>query len=187
MLDLTRSRREKDYHVGDTIVVSDVMQDGYSYQLSAPIGKGFNSEFQPELTPREMLEAGVFEGKYLNDCTGEFPREWYETALENGTLSSDKPNVDCNYFHIKSRQPLSVWKQKGWITPDDPDVRGWYQWYCRYFLGRRDPDLDQRQIKRWKAFRRHKGQILKNCRKGDLSCRPRQRQALLQWAYDPFV
>ncbi|MFA5999797.1 MAG: hypothetical protein WC783_02325, partial [Candidatus Paceibacterota bacterium] len=78
-------------------------------------------------------------------------------------------------------QPLSVWKAKGWIRPQDP--RGWFEWYCRYYLGRRTKD-DERQIKRWLAMRRHIMQIKNNCRAGDEHCRPRQRQALLHWAYD---
>ncbi len=163
------------------------MQSGYTYQLSEPIGKNFHPDFTPQFSPKEMLSLGVFEGKYLNDCTSEFPREWYEEALKKNKLSPEKADPSLNYFGIKSRQSLSVWREKGWITPDDPDIRGWFQWYCRYYLGRRDPVLDERQIKRWRAFRRHLGQIKKNCSPGDLFCRPKQRQALLQWAYDPFV
>lgn len=185
MIDLSSSQPESDYHVGQIIRVSDTMQSGYEYQLSAPIGEDFDPAFTPDLSPQKMLELGVFEGKYLNDCTTEFPREWYEAALKEDRLAL-LPDISKNYFQIKSRQPLSVWREKLWITPDDPDVRGWFQWYCRYHLGRRDPALDERQIKRWRAFRRHLGQVQKNCAKGDLSCRPRQRQALLQWAYDPF-
>jgi len=185
-IDLTGAQSARDFQIGDVIEVSDKMQSDYSYVLTAPMGEDFDQGFAPELSPQDMLEKGVFEGKYLNDCTAEFPREWFETALKTGKLSPERPDITCNYFGIKSRQPLLLWKQKRWITPDDPDVRGWFQWYCRYYLGRRDPLLDERQIKRWRAFRRHKGQILKNCERGDLSCRPRQRQGLLQWAYDPF-
>ena len=185
MIDLSNSKPEKEYHVGDVINVSDKMQSGYSYTLEAPMGEDFDPEFSPDLSPQRMLAHGVFEGKYLNDCVEEFPREWFEGALKK--LSPHKADVTKNYFQIKSRQPLSTWVEKGWITADDPDVRGWFQWYCRYYLGRREPDLDQRQIKRWRAFRRHAGQIRKNCTPGNLTCRPRQRQALLQWAYDPFI
>lgn len=159
------------------------MQEGYEYVLSEPVGQNFDPEFTPHLSPAQMLELGVFEGKYLNDCREEFPAEWYTKAK----ISPAHPDINCNYFHIKSRQPLSVWRQKMWITPDDPDVRGWFQWYCRYYLGRRDSALDERQIKRWKAFARHAGQIKKNCAPGDLNCRPKQRQALLQWAHNPFI
>lgn len=162
------------------IDVNDQMQTGYRYQLVAPMGDGFAPEFKPHYTPQEMLELGVFEGKYMNDCRGEFPDAWFENAK-----LSDIPDPSVNYFNIKSRQPLKVWQQKGWIMGDDP--RGWFQWYCRYYMGRRDVEVDKKQIKRWKAFARHAGQIKANCTPGDLTCRPRQRQALLQWAYDAFI
>lgn len=162
------------------VLVNDKMQQNYRYTCVAPIGKKFAPGFTPDLTPPEMLEMGVFEGHYLTDCTGEFPAGWFEKAK----LSPDKADISKNYFKIKSRQPLSVWKDKGWIY--EPDPRGWFQWYCRYYMGRRLPEIDKIQIKRWRAFRRHKAQVEQNCLPGDMSCRPRQRQALLQWAYNPF-
>lgn len=177
-------RSEKNYQIGDIIVVNDLMQKNYHYVLSAPLGEDFDTEFKPELSPAEMLKLGIFEGKYLNDCEKEFPQEWYLNAQNK---LSKIANPQLNYFGLKSRQSLQIWRAKDWIAPDDPDVRGWFQWYCRYWLGRRDPLLDQRQIRRWKAFRRHAGQIRAHCKSGNLSCRPRQRQALLQWAYDPFI
>jgi hypothetical protein len=125
-----------------------------------------------------MLELGVFGGKYLTDCTGEFPKSWFSSAK----LSPERRDVVLNYFGVGASQPLKVWRSKGWIHPDDP--RGWFQWYCRYWLGRRMPEEDIRQIGRWKAMRRHIAQIRANCEAGDLLCRRRQRQALLQWAYD---
>ena len=163
-----------------TITVNDKMQNNYTYTLSVPAGKEFAPGFSPHFTPREMLRLGVFEGKYCNDCTDEFPSDWFEDAK-----LSDTPDVSMNYFGIKSRQPLSVWKQKGWIY--GPDPRGWFQWYCRYYLGRRLSDIDAIQIKRWRAFSRHAGQIRANCPPGDIFCRPKQRQGLLQWAHDPFI
>lgn len=162
------------------VTVNDLMQQGYRYRLSEPVGKNFAAEFTPHYTPREMLEMGVFEGRYLNDCTNEFPRDWFQAAR-----ISNIPNPDLNYFGVKSRQPLRVWQRKGWIY--DPDPRGWFQWYCRYYLGRRLPDIDFIQIGRWKGFARHAGQIRANCYPGDLLCRPRQRQALLQWSHDPLI
>ncbi len=165
---------------GDTIHVHDSMQRGYSYTLEAGVGRGFAEDFKPALTPQEMLKLGVFEGKYLNDCRGEYPASWFTHARV-----SDEADPTINCFGVKSRQPLSVWRQKGWII--DPDPRGWFQWYCRYYLGRRIPGVDDKQIKRWKSFARHAGQIKANCEPHDFSCRPRQRQALLQWAYDPFI
>ena len=166
--------------MNNQIVVNDRMQRGYVYQLCAPVGGDFDPAFLPQLTPAEMLELGVFGGKYLTDCRDEFPAEWFASAR----LSPRFANRACNYFGVMAGQPLSEWRAKGWIHPDDP--RGWFQWYCRYFLGRRHPD-DARQIKRWRAFSRHVGQITKNCEPGDPFCRPRQRQALLQWAYDSRV
>jgi hypothetical protein len=163
-----------------TIEVNDKMQSGYRYRLEAPIGEEFPAEFKPHLSPGEMLEMGVFEGKYCNDCTDEFPDSWFTNAK-----ISDTPDAALNYFGIKSRQPLSVWQMKGWIY--GPDPRGWFQWYCRYYLGRRLPEIDAIQMKRWRAFARHAGQIRANCEPGDIFCRRRQRQALLQWAHDPLI
>jgi hypothetical protein len=120
---------------------------------------------------------GVFGGVYMRDCTREFPKDWFTKAK----FAKGKREAELNYFGINASQPLSVWKKNGWIYHEDP--RGWFQWYCRYYMGRRCPD-DVRQIKRWKAIRRHIVQIRKNCRKGDEFCRPRQRQAVLHWAYD---
>jgi hypothetical protein len=159
------------------VEVDDKMQQGYSYRLSAPVGENFAEGFEPELTPAEMLELGVFGGKYMCDCVDEFPADWFTEAK----LSPQGADASLNYFSILASQPLAEWRRKGWIHPDDP--RGWFQWYCRYFMGRRHED-DERQIKRWRAFSRHKGQVIKNCEAGDPFCRPRQRQALLQWAYD---
>ena len=162
------------------VTVNDKMQKNYTYTLSMPMGQNFASDFKPELTPKQMLELGVFEGHYLNDCISEFPPDWFI----NAKLSLLKPDINCNMFKIKSRQSLSVWLQKNWIIP--PDVRGWFQWYCRYYMGRRIEKIDTLQINRWKSFRRHKAQIEKNCMIFDINCRKRQRQALLQWAYNPI-
>jgi hypothetical protein len=160
------------------VLVNDRMQQGYRYELSAPVGRHFDPGFRPELTPKEMLRLGVFAGKYMTDTRGEFPADWFEGAR----LAADKRDPTLNFFGVDASQPLSVWQRKGWIHPDDP--RGWFQWYCRYYLGRRLTDEDKRQIGRWKAMRRHIRQIERNCDQGDLGCRPRQRQALLHWAYD---
>lgn len=160
-----------------TITVNDKMQKGYKYILTESIGKNFDKEFKPELTPKQMLELGVFGGVYMRDCVKEFPKEWFVKAK----FAKDKRDKNLNFFKVNASQPLSIWQKKGWIHKDDP--RGWFQWYCRYYMGRRHPD-DLRQIKRWKAIKRHITQITKNCRAGDFACRPRQRQAVLHWAYD---
>ncbi|MBU0581678.1 MAG: hypothetical protein KKB66_00695 [Alphaproteobacteria bacterium] len=161
-----------------TIHVKDRMQQGYSYELVAAAGEEFGEGFEPELTPKEMLALGVFGGKYMTDTQGEFPKDWFDGAK----LAPERRDPMLNFFRVDASQPLSVWQEKGWIFADDP--RGWFQWYCRYYLGRRIEAEDKRQIGRWRAMRRHIGQIRHNCERGDIFCRPKQRQALLHWAYD---
>ncbi|MBS3647885.1 hypothetical protein KEU06_04485 [Pseudaminobacter sp. 19-2017] len=162
------------------IEVNDRMQQGYRYRLTAPIGRDFHEGFRPAFTPAKMLSLGVFGGKYMTDCRGEFPAEWFADAK----LSANR-DASLNFFGVDASQPLSVWRSKGWIHPDDP--RGWFQWYCRYFMGRRLAGEDDRQIRRWKAIERHAAQVRGHCEAGDWNCRPRQRQALLQWAYDSLT
>ena len=159
------------------VEVKDRMQSNYVYFCTEPTGRNFDPEFQPELTPKEMLALGVFGGKYMTDCVAEFPASWFRRAR----LCSERHDPKLNYFGVNASVPLSVWRKKGWIYHEDP--RGWFQWYCLYYMGRRCPD-DARQIKRWRAMRRHIAQIEKHCPKGEVECRPRQRQALLHWAYD---
>ncbi len=159
------------------VIINDKMQKGY-YYLTEPTGRNFDLGFKPELTPKQMLELGVFGGKYMTDCQKEFPASWYKKAK----LSPAKKDPSLNYFKTDASLSLEAWQKKGWIHPADP--RGWFQWYCRYYLGRRIPEEDTRQIKRWRAIKRHVGAIKKNCLPGDLNCRPKQRQVLLHWAYD---
>ena len=161
------------------IKVRDLMQKNYSYELVAPAGRGFAPDFSPELSPKQMLELGVFGGKYMTDCKKEFPANWFIKAKLNHEFHDPK----LNYFGVNASQPLSEWERKGWIN-DHHDPRGWFQWYCRYYMGRRLPEEDARQIKRWKAMTRHIAQLRTHCKKGDYLCRPVQRQALLHWAYD---
>jgi hypothetical protein len=152
-------------------------QHAYAYVLTEPVGKHFHADFHPELTPKQLLTLGIFGGKYMTDCAAEFPGDWFEKAK----LCHERHDPALNCFGVNASQPLSVWRAKGWIYAEDP--RGWFQWYCRYYLGRRCPD-DERQIRRWRAVRRHLAQLQQNCRPRYLTCRPRQRQALLHWAYD---
>jgi hypothetical protein len=162
------------------VTVRDLMQSGYSYELTEAVGEQFDPQFEPQLAPDEMLRLGVFGGKYLSDCRDEFPDEWFEKAK----FSAGARDAEINFFGIDASKPLSYWQAKGWIHDDDP--RGWFQWYCRYYMGRRHED-DSRQIQRWRNMRRHVAQLKKNCMRGDLLCRPRQRQALLHWAYDSRI
>ena len=159
------------------VVVRDKMQNGYAYERTEPVGRNFDPRFKPQLTPAQMLSLGVFGGKYMTDCRGEFPRSWFAKAK----LSPKHRDPSLNYFHVDASQSLAEWRRKGWIRRQDP--RGWFQWYCRYYMGRRSMD-DDRQIRRWRQMARHVAQVKRACEPRDLDCRPRQRQALLHWAYD---
>jgi hypothetical protein len=163
--------------VKQKVVVHDRMQPRYVYWRTAPSGRNFAPEFTPDLTPKQMLELGVFGGKYMTDCRDEFPASWFARAK----LCAVRHDPRLNYFGVNASQPLATWRRNGWIHPQDP--RGWFQWYCRYYSGRRTAD-DARQIRRWRAIVRHVSAIRKNCEPGDLECRRRQRQAALHWGYD---
>lgn len=126
--------------------------------------------FAPFLTPYEMLELGVFDGTYFKGD--------YKDFVEPVQVS------ETNLFLEKASQPMAVWEANGWITPEDP--LGWFQWYTRYFHGRRLDELDTWQIKRHRSFvARTSAQVKKNGR-GDLNVRRKQRQALLHWGADPI-
>jgi hypothetical protein len=140
----------------------------------------WHPDFAPSYTPKEMLEKGVFEGKYINSIQG-LPKTLY--TLPKVVKPNEPPDVSLNYYGVKSRQPLSVWKQNGWIKTDK---EGWFGWYCRYFYqGRRLGSEDEWQVKRWRSFvARHNAQVQAHCKKGDKACHTKQRQGLLQWAWD---
>ena len=142
--------------------------------------KDFYKLFKPQLTPQKMLEMGVFGGSYFGKKIKEYPKSWFK----NGKLSKTF-DVEKNRFKVKSGLTRKEWLDKGWIFKEDP--LGWFQWYCRFTNGRRIPRIDEIQIKRWKAFKRHVAAIKKNCEPGDIHCRRKQRQAILQWAYNPFI
>lgn len=195
-----KARPLNEYQIGLCIEVSDKMQQDYSYTLTrAPGDMSDTPEFQPYFTPQEMLAYGVFEGKYCNDCYGEFPREWYSVTTMNVVA-----NKNYNFFKIKSRLSRGEWLRKKWLPccPEDKDVRGWAQWFFRYWLGRRDSNVDAHQIARWRSYKRHFAQVVYNCAggklddpttygnvetPGDLKCRAKQRQSLLQWSWNCFA
>jgi hypothetical protein len=199
LVQLKKGKALHHFHKGDTIEVSNKMSKGYSYTLTEAPGTNFAEGFTPYKTPGEMLSLGVFGGKYLNDCIFEFPKEWFVDAIRKGKLSPEGTDIEKNFFSIDSRLPLSEWKKSGWVPGSkrktrrrrgdladpkkNPDERGWFQWYCRYWMGRRI-EIDAIQIQRWKNFKRHFGAVRNACKAKDLTCRPRQRQALLQWAWN---
>ena len=172
-----KGRPLSSFKKGDTIYVNNKMQKGYAYTLQEDPGTNFQADFKPYLTPGSLDK-----------------------------LHPEAPDASTNYFQIKSRLGLQAWREKGWVPPgpgqrrhisdqhpllsdikQNPDLRGWFEWYCRYWMGRRIPPLDEIQIKRWKSFVRHSGAVKANCAAGDLTCRPKQRQALLHWAHNPFI
>ena len=135
--------------------------------------------FKPELSPKRMLEMGVFGGSYFSLNIKEYPSEWFKDVIISKTF-----DVKLNRFRVKAGLSRQHWIEKGWIFKEDPLV--WFQWYCRYRMVRRIQHIDIIQIKRWKNFRRHVVAIEKNFEQGNLDCRKKQRQAILQWAYNPY-
>jgi hypothetical protein len=200
-LDSNKAKSIKWYKSGKTIKVDNRMQKNYKYTLTFDAGKSLKKggldennkmikykDFNPKYTPQQMLRMGVFSGKYLNDQIFEYPKEWYLTSkgiFNSNNFSPEIADINCNFFGIKSRQSLQVWRHKGWVPchENDKDLRGWFEWYCRYWLGRRQPEVDIIQIKRWRAFARHYGQFKKHTKGKALTVHPKRRQALLQWSY----
>jgi hypothetical protein len=126
-------------------------------------------KFEPLLNPHEMLALGVFDGGYYS----EFSDFKIQPIVNKKNLFA--PNVSSS---------KDIWIKNGWITPEDP--LGWFQWYVRYWHGRRIEVIDNFQIKRWNSFvARHGAQVKKNGA-GDLTKRRRQRQCLLHWGADPI-
>ena len=142
--------------------------------------ESFYKLFKPQLSPKKMLELGVFGGSYFSLNTKEYPKTWFKNAKLSKTFDAKK-----NRFKVKAGLTRKEWLDKGWIYKEDP--LGWFQWYCRFKNGRRIRHMDEVQIKRWKAFKRHVAAIKKNCEPGNIHCRRKQRQAILQWAYNPFI
>jgi hypothetical protein len=175
-----------DYKKGTVITVHNKMQKDYEYELVENPGENFAADFRPRYTPLQMLREGVFGGKYCNDTILEYPKSWFV----DGKFSPEGNNTLLNRFKSESRTPLASWAELGWLAKEDP--RGWFEWYMRYYLGRRIEDdfngmpYDRYQINRWKTFARHFGQVKANCDANDMECRAKQRQALLQWSWPAY-
>ena len=147
--------------------------------------------FNPMLSPREMLNKGIFGGPYFSELIdlSAFPQDWFK-GLDEIYYRSSKYRPEVNYFKVKSGQSQKEWEEKGWMHKDDP--RGWFEWYCKYFMGRRHED-DQRQINRWLSFCGPKGRwrniIYKKiyeakCEIDDSEAISRRvQQSLLHWSY----
>ena len=183
---MPNTKSESQYQIGDEVKYRCRNGDVH-YKISALPAKkardvhcsfvhnGKEYEFKPHLHPQKMLEMGVFEGKMINDCMDEFPREWFKQAIVEHKLSPDRSDPSCNKYGVKARSSLREWKRKNWIIGEDP--RGWFQWYCRYCLGRRMPDVDSEQMKRWWNIRRFKGMQKRFPNSMKI------RQNLLQWSW----
>ena len=178
---------DSEYKVGTKIIVNNKMQKNYEYELSEPVGKNFAEDFKPQYTPTQMYREGAFGGKYGNDTILEYPKSWFI----DGRFSPEGNNTLMNRFKGDSRTTIANWIKEGWVMIEH-DPRGWFEWYMRYFLGRRIDDefngipYDRYQINRWKSFARHYGQVSKNCDANDMECRANQRQALLQWSWPAY-
>lgn len=160
-------------------------------------------EFTPNLTPKQVIQAGSWGGVYFNPRGGkagikgrdvdvaheEFPKDWFE-GLKDEQYRARRYDHRRNKYGVKAGQDQAFWEEHGWIIPQDP--RGWFQWYCRFYTGRRTLD-DARQISRWVGVAGSKGRwktnLCKKCvhankRFDDQSVSPVVRQTLLHWAYE---
>ena len=159
-------------------------------------------EFTPNLTPKQVIQAGTWGGCYFHPRGGkqgirgpcnitheEFPQDWF-AGLKPDQYRSRRYDKDRNKYGVVAGQDQAYWEEHGWIIPQDP--RGWFQWYCRFYLGRRTKD-DARQISRWVGVAGAKGRwktnLCKKCvyankRWDDDTVSPVVRQTMLHWAYE---
>uniref|UniRef100_A0A069DM45 Putative cnidarian restricted protein n=1 Tax=Clytia hemisphaerica TaxID=252671 RepID=A0A069DM45_9CNID len=155
-------------------------------------------DFRPNRTPKEILQAGAFGGGYFRpiksgvtnekykDCWKEFPEHWFEGVKPSLSIANSTYDKSRNFYKVKCGASLEEWESSGWIKAQDP--YGWFQWYCRFYLGRRTED-DERQIGRWNRFlSRFKTNLVNKIKKADASydnytISPVIRQSLLHWGY----
>ena len=111
----------------------------------------------PNKTPIELIKEGAFGGTYLRDIYSSINEKWYKNSWKEFVqlknigakfYASDYYDVNVNKC-VKCGTSLRFWENKGWINKIDP--YGWFQWYFRYWLGRRSKD-DKRQINRRKKI-----------------------------------
>eukprot|EP01111_Echinosteliopsis_oligospora_P017981 TRINITY_DN800_c0_g1_i1.p1 TRINITY_DN800_c0_g1~~TRINITY_DN800_c0_g1_i1.p1 ORF type:complete len:160 (-),score=27.06 TRINITY_DN800_c0_g1_i1:40-519(-) len=134
------------------------------------------------------IHSSITKKDYKDDYK-EFPEEWYEGVDIEKYITNEEYDVEVNRYHVKAGQSLRDWEKMGWIDPIDP--RGWFQWYCRFYMGRRSPD-DDRQVSRWIGVCGPNGRWKKDLvskilrsRKtwSDISVSPIVRQTLQHWGY----
>ena len=130
-------------------------------------------EFKPNLTPQQVLKMGSFGGTYFRpiyssvtkkhykseDVIKEFPNSWFKGINIEKMVTSSDYDKNVNKYKVKCGSELGDWEKSGWMRKQDP--YGWFQWYCRFYMGRRSDD-DERQVKRWLAFAGPKGRFKKN-------------------------
>ena len=209
------------YVPGRVIKVNDFLQQNYTYVLTATYGRldelvapnedpVVTEYFRPDLTPKYLLDQGVFGGGYCNDCIFELPKEWLlhptDIHLLNSLNPEKCPDPELNKFKVMadlkdSVVPIYLTETgKGVLAnrslkkdeaPCDPDIRGWFQWYMRYFLGRRLSIVDEIQKKRWILMQDMKQTIIDRVNDGIFygsieAGSAEERQKMLEWAMDPL-
>lgn len=149
-----------------------------------------DSYFKPNVTPREMLKQGIFGHSYfgVEILQGDmYYDELFQSFgdIDTSLYLSSKYHAKGNKFKIKSGKDYQFWKDNNWMHEDDP--YGWFEWYCKYYIGRRHSD-DQRQIQRWLDFCGPNGRWRQRIygmidATGNWDVSPRIQQSLLHWGY----
>lgn len=158
-------------------------------------------EFTPNMTPKEVLQGGSFGGTYFRpiyssitkqhykDVWQELPEDWLDGLNISKQVASSTYRENVNTYNVKCGGSLEMWESSGWIVPQDP--YGWFQWYCRFYQGRRTMD-DARQISRWAKCAGVKGRWRQNlitkvvrsgCAYDNSGVSPVVRQTLQHWGY----
>ena len=125
-------------------------------------------DFRPNISLNEVIKKRAFGETYFRNIYFSVTDEWYETSFREFDVLEDIDqnyyclnyyDVSVNKYGVKCVTSLRFWENKGWINPMDPYC--WFQWYFRYWIGRRSVD-DEREINRWKRnVTRFKGKLVK--------------------------